>query len=290
MASLDKFYTKSEVAEQCVRTLNSNLVLDNPRFLEPSAGGGAFLPFLSKYEAYDIQPEHPQITKLDFLDFSSEYHNFVAIGNPPFGNRSKLAIEFFNKCAIYSDAIAFIVPVSFMKWSVQKELDKQFKLISLAYLEPNSFLDNGKEFKIRTVFQIWVKRESIYDSGQADIRLQKSPPISHPDLQIWQHNATLESRKYVEEDWEFATWRQGYKDYNSLFTREDYEELRDKVYNTNLQFFFIKPLTEEARKIVLSMDFNALAERNTTTPGFGKGDFVSYYLECKDKNDLLGDH
>jgi hypothetical protein len=32
------------------------------------------------------------------------------------------------------------------------------------------------------------------------------------------------------------------------------------------------------------MDFNALAERNTSTPGFGKGDFVSYYTELKSLN------
>jgi hypothetical protein len=30
------------------------------------------------------------------------------------------------------------------------------------------------------------------------------------------------------------------------------------------------------------MDFNALAARNTSTPGFGKGDFVSYYIELKE--------
>ena len=49
------------------------------------------------------------------------------------------------------------------------------------------------------------------------------------------------------------------------------------------QFFFIKPLTETARNIINIMDFNALAARNTTTPGFGKGDFVSYYTELKNK-------
>ena len=47
------------------------------------------------------------------------------------------------------------------------------------------------------------------------------------------------------------------------------------------QFFFIEPLSFESEIIINSMDFNALAERNTTTPGFGKGDFVSYYLELK---------
>ena len=41
---------------------------------------------------------------------------------------------------------------------------------------------------------------------------------------------------------------------------------------------------KESEKIILDMDFNALAERNTATPGFGKGDFVSYYTELKISN------
>ena len=35
------------------------------------------------------------------------------------------------------------------------------------------------------------------------------------------------------------------------------------------------------KRLFYLMDFNALAERNTATPGFGKGDFVSYYTELK---------
>ena len=49
------------------------------------------------------------------------------------------------------------------------------------------------------------------------------------------------------------------------------------------QFFFIKPLTDEAEELIKTMDFNSLAARNTATPGFGKGDFVSYYQELKEK-------
>ena len=46
-----------------------------------------------------------------------------------------------------------------------------------------------------------------------------------------------------------------------------------------IQFFFIKPLNEIAEKKIKKMDFKQLAARNTSTPGFGKGDFVSYYNE-----------
>ena len=188
---------------------------------------------------------------------------------------------FFNKAATMFNIIAFILPVSFMKWNVQKNLSNNFSLLNLMYLDPESFTDNGKSYSVRTVFQIQVKKGSKYDRG-IDLRLKKQPPISHPDFKIWQYNATPEAVKYVEEDWEIATYRQGHYDFNKLFTREDYETIKEQMTGERKkQFFFIKPLTEEARQIILNMDFNSLAERNTVTPGFGKGDFVSYYMELK---------
>lgn len=180
-----------------------------------------------------------------------------------------------------SEVIAFIVPVSFMKWSVQKNLNSNFALHSYIYLEPESFSSNGEPYSVRTVFQIWVKKGSQYDNG-TNLRLTKQPPISHPDFEIWQYNATPEAVKYIEEDWKYATYRQGYHDYNQIFTRADYDHIKEKMTGPKKQqFFFIKPLTAAAEEIILNMDFNALAERNTATPGFGKGDFVSYYTELK---------
>ena len=149
------------------------------------------------------------------------------------------------------------------------------------YLKPESFLSNGEPYSIRTVFQIWVKQGSIYDNG-VNLRLKKQPPISHSDFNIWQYNATPEAVKYIEENWKYATYRQGYHDYNQIFTKADYDYIKEKMTGTKKQqFFFIEPLNDEAEKLSRSMDFNALAERNTATPGFGKGDFVSYYTELK---------
>ena len=168
-----------------------------------------------------------------------------------------------------------------MKWSVQKNLSANFALHSYTYLEPESFTVKGEPYSIRTVFQIWVKKGSQYDNG-TNLRLTRQPPISHSDFEIWQYNATPEAVKYVEEDWKYATYRQGYHDYNQVFTRDDYEYIKEKMTGTKKQqFFFIIPLSDEAEKLILGMDFNALAERNTATPGFGKGDFVSYYTELK---------
>jgi hypothetical protein len=281
---LDKFYTQREVVRDCFEFLKDNIEInENEIFLEPSAGAGVFLEFLPHYVALDIAPEGEFIEKQDFLKYEPNRNDFITIGNPPFGKRSSLAIDFFNRAATMSEVIAFILPVSFMKWNVQKNLSNNFSLLNLMYLAPESFTDNGKPYSVRTVFQIWVKKGSKYDKG-IDLRLKKQPPISHPDFKIWQYNATPEAIKYVEEDWEIATYRQGHYDFNKLFTREDYETIKEQMTGERKkQFFFIKPLTEEARQIILNMDFNALAERNTATPGFGKGDFVSYYVELKNQ-------
>ena len=282
MSKLDKFYTQNHVSKQCFDFLHKQLnIEDNVTYLEPSAGAGSFLSYLSRYIALDIMPEDDRIQKQDYLKYETDKTDFITIGNPPFGSRSKLATDFFNKAATMSDVIAFIVPVSFMKWSVQKNLNSNFSLHSYMYLEPESFSSNGEPYSVRTVFQIWVKKNSKYDNG-TDLRLKKQPPIKHEDFEIWQYNATPEAVKTVEEDWKYATYRQGYHDYSKLFTKEDYEYIKEKMTGAKKQqFFFIKPLTEEAEKIILQMDFNALAERNTATPGFGKGDFVSYYTELK---------
>ena len=269
---LDKFYTKPAIAEQCVSFLKEKLpLIGNETYLEPSAGNGSFLAYLPQFTAIDIKPEGSNIQAMDFFTYSTPAD--ICIGNPPFGSRSAMAIKFFNHAAELCSIIAFILPVSFMKWGVQKQLAVEWKLYDYFYIPENAFTDNGKDYSVRCVFQIWTKA----DYGQ-DLRLKKAPPISHPDFKIWQYNATQQAYPCVEEDWEYAAYRQGYKDYNSLFTREDYEHIKEEM-NKNIQFFFIKPLTEQAEQFVRACDFSALAERNIATPGFGKADFVGYYEE-----------
>ena len=278
MAVADKFYTKVKVAERCVSFLKETLNLTGEEyFLEPTAGNGSFLNYLKNYEAYDLLPEDDRIKQKNIFDFDSEKKDFITIGNPPFGKRSKLAIEVFNKVSNYSDVISFILPVSFMKYGVQKELNKDFKLVAFWFLPPFSFMDRKKEYDVNCVFQIWIKSNSKYDKFQ-NLRLLKSPPIFHEDFKIWQYNATPEAFKSIDEDWKYAVYRQGYKDYCKIFTQEDKENISNMM-KKNIQFFFIKPLNDVAEDIIKKMDFKQLADRNTSTPGFGKGDFVSYYME-----------
>jgi hypothetical protein len=71
----------------------------NKKFLEPSAGCGNFLNYLNNYIALDIKPEDDRIIKQDFLKWTTEQDDLITIGNPPFGSRSKMAINFFNHAA-----------------------------------------------------------------------------------------------------------------------------------------------------------------------------------------------
>lgn len=288
---LDKFYTNDDIADCCfTRALDMTGYDGTLPLVEPSAGGGAFVRAFLKhgfdmFEAYDIAPEFDGIIRQDFLYLDRGYDGSLCVGNPPFGHRSKLAIDFFNKCAEFSDAIAFVIPVTFDKWSVQSKLDGDFKLISSKRLPDESFNENGRTYSIRCLFQIWVRTGSRLDLGYGDLRLKQSPPIALPGVfKIWQHNATEESRRYVDEDWEIAFYRQGYKDYSKRFVNpDDYDKVRHLVYDTNTQLFFVKPLTDHARSVIDAMDLDELAKTNLLTPGFGKRDFVWWYLETERK-------
>lgn len=205
----DKYYTNNKNVQFCLSKLNELYELKDVTFLEPSAGDGSFLKYLNNYIAYDIEPENNNIIKQDFLDesFKLKRNDYITIGNPPFAKRGKMAIAFFNKCALYSEIIAFILPNTFKKFSIQKQLNKDFKLIFESDLINNIFLHNKKNKEINCVYQIWVKTNSKYDIYK-DIKVKK-PPSNLKDVLIYQHNATLGTRKYIDYDWEYATYRQG---------------------------------------------------------------------------------
>lgn len=160
--NLDKFYTKTEIAEICVNNLKDFLLekVDDYLFIEPSAGNGVFLSYFKKYIAFDIMPEDDRIIKKDWFDVDKNQFlgkKVIIIGNPPFGVQGKLAIDFFNESS-FADYIAFILPRSFRKPSIQTRLNKNFFLVKENILPKNSFLLNGEDYNVNCVFQIWEKR------------------------------------------------------------------------------------------------------------------------------------
>ena len=95
--------------------------------IEPSAGNGSFynqIEFNDKV-GIDISPENENIKKMDFFDYKppEDKKNILVIGNPPFGKISSIAIKFFNHSANWSNIIAFIIPKTFRRPSVQNRLN-----------------------------------------------------------------------------------------------------------------------------------------------------------------------
>lgn len=160
----DRFYTKSEIAQECVDFFYEKIETNKPiMFIEPSAGAGAFLPYLNNYKAFDILPANENVLQADWLsldknNLSESEDIIVVIGNPPFGVQNNLAIKFFNSSA-FADYIAFILPKSFKKTSIQNQLDLNFKLIAEKDIPSKSFLLNGESYGVNCVFQIWKKSQ-----------------------------------------------------------------------------------------------------------------------------------
>lgn len=174
----DQFYTKKEVAKECIDIAKKIIPASFFSFLEPSAGDGAFVDGLSPFpvQACDIDPKREDIEKKDFL--SSFWTAKTVIGNPPFGVQSKMAVSFFNHAANFASFIAFIVPISWEKWSIHKRLNPHFRLIESIRLDPDSFIFENEPYKVKCVFQIWTKEQGIGE----DKRIRKAPITSHPDF------------------------------------------------------------------------------------------------------------
>lgn len=167
--TFDEYYTDPIIAKECIDIVNK-LFPNIQLFIEPAAGNGSFSKQIKNCVAFDIKPKYKDIIELDFLsncnlsDFDIKLKfNLIeqilcAIGNPPFGRCGSLAVKFFNKSATYCQYIAFILPKSFRKVSIQNRLFRQFHLILDKDIVKNAFIYNNKKHNVPCVFQIWEKR------------------------------------------------------------------------------------------------------------------------------------
>ncbi len=166
---VEQYYTPKDLA----RNLSEELIAitgSDRSFIEPAGGNGSFVTALEslgieKIQAVDLYPKHPRVKNADFLTHNPKGSNLVTISNPPFGRNNSLSIPFFNHAANHSEYIAFLVPRSWRKWSVQNRLDRRFHLISDRDVAVNYVTDTGERIgannDLRTCFQIWQRQDSL---------------------------------------------------------------------------------------------------------------------------------
>jgi hypothetical protein len=168
--SADKYYTLPTVAEKCCDALKNVVKIDYDKdlIIEPSAGHGAFIKqiyelcknciFIDKY------PMHKNVIKMDYLHFNIDLSIFKKVhivGNPPFGFKSSMAIKFIKHSVTFCDTIAFILPRSFAKYSMQKSIPLNFHLVRSIPIQQNAFIYKNKLYNVPCVFQIWVKKHKL---------------------------------------------------------------------------------------------------------------------------------
>jgi hypothetical protein len=189
---VDTFMTKPPLAASLYEVTKAKIAeheIGFDRWLEPSAGDGAFYTLLPEGSlGIDIEKRIEGVIEHDFLSFTDfGNHTYATIGNIPFGKNASLAIRFFNHAARVSAVIAFIVPRTFRKASVQNKLDPYFHLIHEQAVPDNSFLHMGAEENVPCVFQIWQKRKTkrpLIATRCRDDSLEFLPPSRHHEATI----------------------------------------------------------------------------------------------------------
>ena len=167
----EQYYTPKNLAIKLVAEVEKILgPLAGRSVLEPAGGTGAFIEAVlqsgaDKVISFDIEPLHHLVHEGNFLDQQITESNLITISNPPFGRNNSLSIPFFNHAAEISDAICFIVPRSWRKWSVTNRLDLRFELeldidLDIDYVDATG-LPIPSKTHLATCFQIWRKSNSL---------------------------------------------------------------------------------------------------------------------------------
>ena len=257
----DNFFTKPEIAKQCIDFFYTTCPFckDN-KVLEPSAGSGNFIQYLTNFTALDIFPKAENIIKQDFLKWQPDQTNYVCIGNPPYGYRSQMAKAFINQATKCSIAIGFILPIGMKRYFTYNSVNPNWGIVAQLDLPENSFLFNNQDYTQKTVFQIWLPKTTIKEKGYIDLRSYIKPPEENDFFSL----SYLEFNKNHEHtwdklnlDWDFAMRTSNLKDSprGTIIKKENWTDAdRKSMY----QLFFLKDKSKlnQVLQIIQSIDWN----------------------------------
>lgn len=268
---LDQFYTNDDIALRYFNITKSMIDINKyDIILEPSAGRGSFFKLLpdDKRIGIDLDPKYENIIKQDFLKYEHEKDKkYLVIGNPPFGKVSSLAIKFFNHAATFADVIAFIIPRTFKKVSVQNALNLSFKLIynEDLPLKPCCFYP---PMYAKCCFQIWKRVDIPRDKIVYD--------LIHPDFDFVKFGEKDSNNQPTPpEDADFAI--KAYGSNCGEIVSCDLNKLRPKSWHWIKSNIDINVLKEN----FLSLDYS-LSKNSVRQDSLGKGELIFLYRQKYD--------
>jgi hypothetical protein len=112
----------------------------------------------------DLKPQNKNIIDYDYLQYKLPDKRLIVIGNPPFGHRGTMALNFINH-SHSAEYVCFILPMFFDsvgKGSIKYRV-KGFNLIYCEKLDDCSFYtpNVNKSVSVKCVFQIWSKNHKL---------------------------------------------------------------------------------------------------------------------------------
>ena len=163
----DEYFTNETLAkklfEKTKKIISKYENISKYTWIEPSVGNGDFYKILPKQKiGIDIKPTKYDTIKKDYLKYDLPDKPIIVIGNPPFGHRGVMALNFILHSQ-KADFIAFILPMFFQsvgKGSIRYRV-KGFNLIYEEMLPEDSFYVGNKTRDIKCCFQIWSKKYSL---------------------------------------------------------------------------------------------------------------------------------
>jgi hypothetical protein len=85
-----------------------------------------------------------------------------------------------------------ILPLQFNRFSVQKQISNDLKLIySSSTLPKNSFLLDKKPYSVNCLIQMWVKKTNQEFCHFKDLRIKDAPVNKHSDFKTYIYNLSL---------------------------------------------------------------------------------------------------
>jgi hypothetical protein len=262
---LEQYFTCRNLSAKCLAAVEKHFDITSFKLiLEPSAGDGAFFSILPKSNrvGIDLEPMAEGILKADFLKWEPPLFedNILTIGNPPFGQRGALAVDFVNRACQFSRVVAFILPRTFRKDTFFNRVDSMFHLVE--QFDCDDFrTPSGEKVTVKSVFQIWERRSRK--------RAQITRDQCHEDFELKHAHLSRISQEELlnlRSNYDFAIAQVG-----ANFSPRDVFEVKKGSY------WFVKELRPGVMDIFKKLDFGFLDGLNLSFKSLSKKDIIQAY-------------
>ena len=253
----EEFYTRKEDAERLYAEVINRYGTDFDFFIEPSCGMGAFLNLMPENKiGIDI------IFGTDFFTWEFPKGRNIVIGNPPFGRKGKLAMQFLNRCSTHCEVVAMILPSIFSKYTF---INRVHPMMHLKYETTVTEFDRpdeiGKGPKVNCVFQIWEKSTEL-----------RPKIVRHTSCDDFDMIHRHYSRTSLDE-------RERLKSYDFAISQIE-GRIRNCEDVTAGSVFFVKDNTPDksVRSVMERIDFSDLSKHHVGATSLTKADIIEGYL------------